>query len=484
MKGEKLHRKTALTFDDVLLVPAKSEVLPNQTDTSTNFTRKIRLKIPLVSAAMDTVTESGLAIAMAREGGIGIIHKNLTVDEQCAEVKKVKKYESWIIKNPMALSPEDTLSKLRKIRDSTGVASFPVVENGKLVGIVTNRDVRFVSDPGTKIGDIMTRNVITIQPKTSMEKAIEIMSKKKVERLPIVDSEGRVEGLITVRDIEKSRLYPNSAKDKEGRLRVGAAIGPSDERRAEELIKAEVDVLVLDTAHGHSKNVIEAVKSLKKMTDTEIIAGNVATAEAVDDLIAAGADAIKVGVGPGSICISRIVAGVGIPQITAILECAEAARKHGVPVIADGGIRYSGDIAKAIAAGASTVMLGSLFAGTEESPGRVVFMQGRKYKRYRGMGSVGAMEKGSKDRYFQKGVEKSKLVPEGVEGIIPYRGTVAEVVFQMIGGVRSAMGYCGCRNIEEMQTAAKLRRTSNAGMAESHPHDVVITEETPNYWKS
>lgn len=433
---------------------------------------------------MDTVTSSSLAIALAREGGMGIIHKNLSVEDQCQEVEKVKRSESWKIKDPITLSPDDPIGKAKQITDEMNIASFPVMENGKLVGILTARDMRFKRDMSEKVRDVMSKDPVTIPENSSIEKAMEVMSKNKVEKLPMIDSRGRLTGLITVRDVERSEKFPDSSIDREGRLMVGAAIGPFDMERAKRLFDAGADIITIDTAHGHSENVINMVRNLKKALNIDVIAGNIATPEAAEELIAAGADVIKVGMGPGSICTTRIVAGSGIPQITAVQQCSEIADSHGIAVIADGGMKYSGDIAKAIAAGASVVMTGSLFAGTDESPGDITFFQGRKYKKYRGMGSLGAMKEGSKDRYAQGGVESRKLVPEGVEGMVPYRGTVSEVVYQLMGGLRSAMGYTGCRNIGELRKNAEFVRITKSGQQESHPHNIRITEGTPNYWSN
>jgi len=476
---KRLKKKIALTFDDVLLVPRKSSILPADVDTKTKLSKKIHLHIPVMSAAMDTVTESKLAIALAREGGIGIIHRNLSIEDQCAEVNRVKRYESWIIKDPITLTPEDTIAKAKETAEEKRISSFPVIEKGKLVGILTHRDLRLKENLNEKVRNAMTKNPITILEKTSMEEAVKIMDKNKIEKLPVVDKSGRLKGLITLTDIEESTKFPNASKDKEGRLLVGAAVGPFDMKRVDRLVNSDVDIIAVDTAHGHSENVLRTIRKIKKAYDIEVIGGNVATAEATEEVIAAGADVVKVGMGPASICTTRVIAGIGVPQITAIQDCYSVAKKHNIPIIADGGIKYSGDIAKAIAAGADVVMIGSLLAGTEESPGRVIFVGGRKYKSYRGMGSIGAMEGGSKDRYFQT---SKKLVPEGIEGIVPYRGSISEMVFQMVGGLRSAMGYCGCRNIEELKTKAEFVRISKAGLAESHPHDVTITEESPNYW--
>ncbi len=474
----------ALTFDDVLLVPRKSNVLPSEVDLSTRLTKNISLRIPILSAPMDTVTGAPLAIALAREGGMGIIHKNLTTDVQCQEIEKVKRSESWMIKDPITLSPDDPISKAKQITDEMNIASFPIIESGKLVGILTARDIRFRKDFDEKVKVAMSSNPVTIPENSSIQKAMEVMASNKVEKLPMVDSEGRLKSLITVRDVERSEKFPDSSMDKEGRLRVGAAVGPFGTERAKKLVEAGADILTVDTAHGHSENVINMIRNIKKNLDIPVIAGNIATPEAAEELIAAGADLIKVGMGPGSICTTRIVAGSGVPQITAVQDCSIVADRHGIPVIADGGMKYSGDIAKAIAAGASLVMTGSLFAGTDESPGEITFFQGRKYKKYRGMGSLGAMKAGSKDRYGQKGMKSEKLVPEGVEGMVPYRGTVSEVVYQMMGGLRSAMGYTGCSNINELRKNAKFVRITKSGQQESHPHNIRITEGTPNYWSN
>ncbi|MFH0956742.1 MAG: IMP dehydrogenase [Candidatus Aenigmatarchaeota archaeon] len=482
MRAGKVRMDEALTFDDVLLLPAESEVLPSDVDIRTHLTKSLKLNIPIISAAMDTVTESGLAIALAREGGIGIIHKNMTKDAQGAEVKKVKKSESWMIKEPVTVTPDLTLRKVMEIKEKLGISSFPVLSGGRLVGMLCNRDIRFEKDPKKEVLEMMTKDPITGEEGIGMEKALGIMAKRKIETLPIVDGNGILKGLITVTDIEKRRKYPRAAKDGEGRLLVGGAIGPLDLERAKVLYDNGADVILVDSAHGHSKNVMDCVRELKKRFDVAVVAGNVATAAGTESLIAAGADAVKVGIGAGSICTTRIVAGVGVPQVSAVMNCAEAAEAHGIPIISDGGARYSGDIAKAIASGASCVMLGSMLAGTDESPGRIVFVQGRKFKTYRGMGSVNAMRMGSADRYFQEGQAK-KLVPEGIEGIVPYRGTVSEIVYQMIGGLRSSMGYCGCKDIDEMMKKTVMRRITKAGVIESHPHDVMITEEAPNYWK-
>mgnify|MGYP000677874481 FL=1 len=475
--------KLGLTFDDVLLVPQYSEVLPRDIDVSTYLTNKIKLNIPLVSAAMDTVTESRLAIAIAREGGIGIIHKNMSIEEQASEVDRVKRSEHGVIVDPIYLSPEHTIEDANQLMAKYRISGVPITKNGLLVGIITNRDLRFLTDYSQKIGDVMTKeNLVTAPVGTSLNEAKEILRRHKIEKLPLVDEKGYLKGLITIKDIEKAIQYPNSAKDENGRLLVGAAIGVTSDmmERAEALIKAKVDVLVLDSAHGHSKNIINAVRNIKSaFPKVQVIAGNVATAEGVRDLVKAGADAVKVGIGPGSICTTRVVTGVGVPQITAIHDCSVEARKYDIPIIADGGIKYSGDIPKAIAAGASTVMIGNLFAGTEESPGESEIYQGRRFKVYRGMGSLGAMSKGSKDRYFQEGT--TKLVPEGVEGRVPYKGPLSETVFQLVEGLKHAMGYCGTRNIKELMTNSKFIRITNAGLKESHPHDIQITKEAPNY---
>jgi IMP dehydrogenase len=475
----RVSRKIALTFDDVLLVPSKSSVLPRDVNTESRLTRNIVLKVPIISAAMDTVTESSMAIAMARAGGMGIIHRNSPSERQAQEVRKVKKSESWIIENPITISPQDTLGKAKDIMERNSVSGLPVTQGERAVGILTHRDLMFKTDMGLLVKDVMTRKLITAGEDASMEEAIHLLDRHKIEKLLIVDSEGRLKGMITIKDIMNSRKFPDSSKDMEGRLMVGAAIGPHDMKRVDMLLEAGADLIVIDTAHGHSENVLSTIRQVKKEHGCELIAGNIATAQAAEELISAGADAVKVGIGPGSICTTRIVAGTGVPQVTAIQECVSAAEKYGVPAIADGGIKYSGDIAKAIASGASVVMIGSLFAGTEESPGRTVFVGGRKYKSYRGMGSLGAMQEGS-ERYGKH--DPGKFVPEGIEGIVPYRGTVAETVFQLAGGLRSAMGYCGCRTIDELRTRSRFIRITKAGLRESHPHDVTITAESPNYW--
>ncbi len=478
----------ALTFDDVLLVPAASSVLPAQANTKTRLTKGISLNIPLISAAMDTVTESGLAIAMAQAGGIGVIHKNLDIAAQAQEVHRVKKFESGMVVNPITIHPDQTLSDAWRIRDQYKISGIPVVDRGagKLVGILTNRDMRFAVDPNQKISDLMTKDkLITVPETVEREQAIKLLHQYRIERLLVVDKGGICVGLITVKDIEKARAHPLACKDEQGRLRVAAATGVGDSgyERAEALLAAGVDVIVVDTAHGHSSGVIEMVARIKKQSNyAQVVAGNIATPEAARALIDAGADAVKVGIGPGSICTTRIVAGVGVPQLTAVMEVAELARKSGVPVIADGGIKSSGDIAKAIAAGADCVMIGSLLAGTEESPGEVVLYQGRTYKDYRGMGSLGAMARGSADRYFQEEVrDNMKLVPEGVEGRVPYKGPVNAVIHQLIGGLKAAMGYTGNATLGAMQTNCKFRRITGSGIRESHVHDVMVTREPPNY---
>ena len=476
--------KTGFTFDDVLLMPAKSEVLPKEVDIATLVTRNIKINIPIVSAAMDTVTETNLAIAIAREGGIGIIHRAMSPERQASEVDKVKKSESGMILDPITISPEAPISDALSLMERYRISGIPVTEKGKLIGILTNRDLRFETQFSKKVSQVMTRDkLITSSVGTTLEQAKKILHQYKIEKLPIVDKENNLKGLITIKDIEKRKKYPNACKDSVGRLRVGAAIGTGENaiRRAELLAKAGADVIVIDTAHGHTKAVLETIRALKKRVDVDIIAGNIATSEATEDLIRAGVDGIKVGIGPGSICTTRIIAGAGVPQLTAIKDCSSFARKYQVPVTADGGIKYSGDITKALAAGAHCVMIGSLFAGTDESPGEIVLFQGRSYKVYRGMGSIGAMEQGSKDRYLQAGVEAIKLVPEGVEGRVPYKGPLSQSVHQLTGGIRSGMGYCGCKNLSELRKKAKFVQITNAGLRESHVHDVIITKEAPNY---
>ena len=475
--------KEGLTFDDVLLIPGPSEVLPRDIDVSTQLTRNIRLEIPIMSAGMDTVTETRMAIAIAREGGIGVIHKNMSIEEQAKMVDRVKRSEHGVITDPFYLSPNNTIQDALDIMAHYRISGVPITEGTKLVGILTNRDIRFETDFSQPIANVMTsKNLVTAPVGTTLEEAKEILRRHKIEKLPLVDDNFNLMGLITIKDIEKSEKYPNAAKDKRGRLLAAAAVGTAKDtmERVEALKKAGVDVIVVDTAHGHSKNVLEIVTKIKqRFPELDVIGGNVATAEATEDLIKAGADAVKVGIGPGSICTTRVVAGIGVPQITAVMDCAQVAYKYGVPIIADGGIKYSGDIAKAIAAGADVVMLGNLLAGTEESPGETIILQGRSYKVYRGMGSIGAMVEGSSDRYFQE--DAAKLVPEGIEGRVPYKGYVSETIFQLVGGLRAGMGYCGVRNIEEMKTKTKFIRITNAGLVESHPHDVSITKEAPNY---
>ncbi len=476
-------RKRALTFEDVLLVPQYSEVLPKEVSLETKLTRNISLKIPMVSAAMDTVTEYRAAIAMARLGGIGIIHKNMDIDTQCKQVKKVKKSESGIIIDPIYVHPDATLADAEALMKEFKISGVPVVDgHNKLLGILTNRDMRFEKDMRKRADEVMTKMpLVTAEKGISLDDAADIMHKNKIEKLPIIDEDGFLKGLVTIKDIKKRIEYPDSNKDDFGRLVVGAAIGVGQMDRAKALVDAGADVLVLDSAHGHSKGILDTVRKIKETLEVDVIAGNIATAEATEALIEAGVDAVKVGIGPGSICTTRIVAGVGVPQISAIDECAGAARKHGVPVIADGGIKYSGDIAKALAVGASCVMAGSLLAGTEESPGETIMFQGRQYKSYRGMGSIGAMQKGSNDRYFQEGTAADKLVPEGIEGRVPFRGSIAGIVHQMMGGLRSSMGYCGSESIEAFWDKSEFVEITSAGLKESHVHDVIITQEAPNY---
>ncbi len=473
-----------LTFDDVLLLPGKSEVLPRDTDIKTKLTKEINLNIPLISAGMDTVTESRMAIAMAREGGIGIIHKNMSIEQQAMEVDKVKRSEHGVITDPFYLSKEHKVSDAMELMERYRISGVPIVsEDHKLVGIITNRDIRFETNLEKEIDEVMTKeNLVTGHTNIDMDEALEVLKENKIEKLPLVDENGLLTGLITIKDIEKSIEYPNSAKDDSGRLLAGAAVGVTDDmmERVTALVQSKVDVVVLDTAHGHSKGVMDAVKRIKlEYPDLQVIAGNVATAEATVDLIKAGADAVKVGIGPGSICTTRVVTGIGVPQITAVIECAKAAREYGVPVIADGGIKYSGDITKAIAAGAATVMAGSLLAGTAESPGEEVLYEGRRWKEYRGMGSLAAMDAGSKDRYFQENTKK--YVPEGVEGRIHYRGPLSDVVYQLMGGLKSGMGYIGAATVPELQEKARFIKITSASLVENHPHDVSITKESPNY---
>lgn len=476
----------ALTFDDVLLIPRRSAVVPDECDVGTLLTRKIHLNIPLVSAAMDTVTESRLAIALAQEGGIGIIHKNLSIEAQCREVHKVKRSESGVIIDPVTLGPEAPVARVHEVMSLQNISGVPVVEaDGRLVGIVTRRDMKFLhpSHDNLKVRDIMTsEHLITGPPNTTLEEASDILKKAKVEKLLLITKDGNLAGLISMRDIERSRHFTGSCKDDRGRLRVGAAVGVHDYERVQGLIASDVDVVVVDTAHGHSDNVIETVRELRKRHDIQIIAGNIATKEAAKDLIDAGADAVKVGIGPGSICTTRVVSGCGVPQFTAVMHACSVATPAGVPVIADGGIRQSGDVVKALGAGASAVMLGSLFAGLEEAPGETVTWKGRRFKEYRGMGSLGAMVKGSADRYSQDASGPTrKLVPEGVEGRVPYRGPLSDFVYQLVGGLRAGMGYCGAKTVDELRTHARFCRATTAAVAESHPHDVMITKESPNY---
>jgi len=484
MKSKKIIGE-AITYDDVLLVPAKSSVLPRDVDVSTRLTKNIRLNIPLLSAAMDTVTESEMAIALAREGGIGIIHKNLSIERQAEEVDKVKRSESGMIMNPVTLTADKSVGDVLDLMTKFSVSGIPIVADGKLVGILTNRDLRFQPNRSLKVADVMTStHLITAPIGTTLEEAEVILQKHKIEKLPVVDKSGKLKGLITFKDIQKKKRYPHACKDKHGRLRVGAAVGVTADtiERVDALVKAGVDVVIIDTAHGHSKGVIEMLKKVKAKFAIDVIAGNVGTAEAAKDLIKAGADCVKVGIGPGSICTTRVVAGVGVPQVTAVMECAKVAKKYGIPVIADGGIKQTGDIAKAIAAGADCVMIGGLFAGLQESPGEKVLYEGRTYKLYRGMGSIDAMKEGSKDRYFQD-VEDDvqKLVPEGIEGRVPYKGELHATVYQMVGGLRAAMGYCGAENVAALQERARFVKMSDAGLRESHPHDIHITKEAPNY---
>lgn len=475
----------ALTFDDVLLVPAKSDVLPKDVSIETRLTKTIRLNIPIVSAAMDTVTEADLAIALAREGGIGIIHKNMSIEEQAHQVDRVKRSESGMIHNPVTLGPKNKLHEAMKLMRRFHISGIPIIEDQKLVGILTNRDIRFETDSSRPIEELMTKEpLVTAKIGTSLKDAEKILHKNRIEKLLIVDDANRLIGLITVKDIQKKKMFPDACKDEHGRLRAGGAVGVGDAGliRAEALIKANVDVVVIDTAHGHSSGVIESARRFKqKFPDIPLIAGNIATPTAAKALVDAGVDGIKVGIGPGSICTTRVVTGVGVPQIYAIMEVTKVLKGTGVPLIADGGIKYSGDISKAITAGADCVMIGGLFAGTDESPGEVILLDGRSYKEVRGMGSLGAMSEGSKDRYFQEGLSVDKLVPEGIEGRVPYRGPLRTSVHQMIGGLRSAMGYTGCKTIAEMKEKAQFLKMSTAGLQESHPHDVIITKESPNY---
>ena len=473
-----------VTFDDVLLVPARSDVVPREVDLKTKLTRNVTINTPIVSAPMDTVTESALAIALAQEGGIGVIHKNLSIEAQCREVYKVKRSESGVILDPATLRPADSIARARELMSQQNISGIPITdEQARLVGIVTSRDMKFLEPGNERISEVMTaEGLVTGPPDTTLDKAEHILKRAKVEKLLLVDKDHRLAGLITMRDIERSREFGRSAKDARGRLRVGAAVGPTDYDRVEQLIAHDVDVIVVDTAHVHSENVLQTVRAIRKRYDIDIIAGNVATRDGAEDLIEAGADAVKVGIGPGSICTTRVISGVGMPQVTAIMSAVAVAADAGVPVIADGGIRHSGDITKAIAAGAHCVMIGSLFAGLDESPGQLVIWRGRQYKEYRGMGSLGAMSCGSADRYGQGDERRhDKLVPEGVEGRIPYRGRLADFAFQLLGGLRSGMGYCNAHNIEELRTRARFVRVSSASIVESHPHDIMITKEAPNY---
>ncbi|MGQ9618057.1 MAG: IMP dehydrogenase [Candidatus Aminicenantia bacterium] len=481
-----LPLKEALTFDDVLVEPAKTSILPSDTDVSTYLTGRIRLNIPVISSPMDTVTESRMAIAMAQIGGLGVIHRNLSIEEQIEEVSKVKRYESGMIVDPITLGPHNKIYEALEIMKKNKISGLPITENGKLVGILTNRDLRFETRTDLEIKEVMTgkEKLIIAKVGVTMEEAIRILHAHRIEKLPVVDEDFNLKGLITVKDILKKISYPNATKDLIGRLSVGAAIGVGEEaiERAKALVNAGVDVLVIDTAHGHSERVIETVKKLKKeLPGVEVIAGNVATYEGAKDLIEAGVDAIKVGVGPGSICTTRVVTGIGVPQITAISEAYRVAKKYGIPVISDGGIKYSGDITKAIVAGSSSVMIGNLLAGTDESPGEIILYQGRSYKSYRGMGSLGAMKKGARDRYGQEGIGEAKIVPEGIEGRVPYRGSVSKIVELLVGGLRAGMGYAGCKTLEELREKGRFIKITNAGLRESHVHDVIITEEAPNY---
>ncbi len=474
-----------ITFDDVLLVPGKSAVHPSEVNTRTQLTKTIQLNIPIISAAMDTVTEAELAVALARQGGIGIIHKNMTPEAQAAQVDQVKRSESGIISNPISLGPDETVGDARTVMKKYRISGVPITEDGVLVGMLTGRDLRFVADDSIPVRQVMTsKDLVTAPEGVTMEDAKKLLHEHRIEKLPVVDASGRVKGLITFKDIKKSTEFPDSCKDAEGKLRVGAAVGVGDDalKRVDLLVEANVDVVVIDTAHGHSKNVIDTLVKVKtRHIKLQVLAGNIATSRAALDLIRSGADGIKVGMGPGAICTTRVVAGVGIPQITAIMDCARVASKVGIPLIADGGIKYSGDIVKAIAAGADSVMIGSLFAGTEESPGQTELYEGRAFKLYRGMGSIQAMKAGSGDRYMQEGVEASKLVAEGIEGRVPYKGKLAETVYQLVGGLRSGMGYCGVATLPDLKKKSRFIQITAAGLRESHPHDVVITREAPNY---
>jgi len=482
----KIPPEEAYSFDDLLLLPNYSDVLPKEVNTSTWLTRNIRLNIPVVSAAMDTVTEADTAISMAREGGMGFIHRNMSITSQATEVDKVKKSESGMIVDPVTIHPEQKVSEVLALMEQYRISGLPVVQGDRLVGIVTNRDLRFETDLDKTVADVMTKdNLVTVPEGISLEESKKLLHQHRIEKLLVVDAQGRLTGLITIKDLEKIKKFPNACKDKMGRLRVGAAVGVGEDtlERTEALLKAGADIILIDTSHGHTLNVIEGVKRLKATWEgVEVIAGNVGTAKGAEDLINAGVDAVKIGIGPGSICTTRIVAGVGVPQLTAILNCRSISGKTGVPLIADGGIRFSGDVTKALAAGAHAVMIGGLFAGTEESPGEQIFYQGRSYKVYRGMGSIEAMKKGSKDRYYQEDAsEPDKLVPEGIVGRVPYRGSISANVYQLVGGLKSGMGYCGCRSLDELREKARFVKVSAAGMRESHVHDVIITKEAPNY---
>jgi IMP dehydrogenase len=482
---EKKIVKQGLTFDDVLLIPAKSRIHPRNVNVQTRLTRKIKLNIPIVSAAMDTVTEAGLAIALAREGGIGIIHKNLSINEQAEQVDRVKRSESGMITNPVTLSPDQLVSDAKEVMRKYRISGLPITKNGILVGILTNRDLRFIERDDAPVGEVMTReNLITASQGIKLDKAMRILHENRIEKLPVVDKKRKLMGLITVKDIQKKLDFPHACKDSEGRLRVGAAVGIAGDtvKRVDALIDAASDVIIIDTAHAHSVGVLDMIEKLRKRhRSLQLIAGNVATAAAVREIIRLGVDAIKVGIGPSAICTTRVIAGIGVPQITAIMDCAAAAAKAGIPIIADGGIKYSGDITKAIAAGADSVMIGSLFAGTEESPGEIIYHEGKSYKVYRGMGSIGAMKAGSRDRYFQEGIEEVKLVAEGIEGRVSYKGSLSSNVFQLVGGLKAGMGYCGVASIEELRRRGRFITITQAGLRESHPHDIVITKEAPNY---
>jgi IMP dehydrogenase len=484
---KKLIRRT-YTFDDVLLLPQSSTILPAEVDLTTRLTSKLKLCIPIISAAMDTVTESALAIALAREGGMGIIHKNMTIEEQAHEIHLVKRAESGVVSHPYTISPSDTLETVFALKNKHKIGGFPVIDKGKLVGILTNRDMRFESNPKVLVKELMTPQdrLVTALEGVTIEEAQTLLHKHRIEKLLIVNTKGHLVGMITVRDIMKRIDYPNAVQDRNNRLLVGAAVGVTGDflERAQELINNGADVITIDTAHGHHIHISKAIDAIKKACKTEIIAGNIATAKAAQYLIDAGADAIKVGIGPGSICTTRVVAGIGVPQFTAIMDCAEIADKAGIPVIADGGIKYSGDIVKALAGGANVVMIGSLFAGTDESPGESIIFNGRRFKTYRGMGSIGAMKQGSKDRYFQSDKEDNKLVAEGIEGMVPYKGPLKDFVFQLIGGIKSGMGYCGAKNLKVLHEQAEFIEITTAGLKESHPHDIRITKETPNYFSS